>query len=99
MENTTNNNLIGNITTIGKLIAMMIAGWFIRYCVSKGIQLPVDQETLSEIIFAILLLIWGYFDAKYQNTYFKKQTTTIQTEETVLNPEYETNNGDTDGNT
>lgn len=97
MENTTNNNLIGNITTIGKLIAMMIAGWFIGYCVSKGIQLPVDQETLSEIIFAIILLIWGYFDAKYHNTWFNNTPNTpIETQETVLNDEYE-HDGEEDG--
>lgn len=80
------NNLIGNITTIGKLIAMIIAGWFIGICVSQGINLPVDQETLSEIIFATLLLIWGIIDAKYPNTFtiLKNNTTTPTTEEIII---------------
>ena len=91
-----NNNIIGNITTIGKLIAMIIAGWFIGLCISKGINLPVDQETLSEIIFAILLLIWGYIDAKYPNTFkcLNNAQTPIETEEPVLNPEYECDEDD-----
>ena len=80
------NNLIGNITTIGKLIAMIIAGWFIGICVAQGIQLPVDQKTLSEIIFAILLLIWGIIDAKYPNTlkFLKNNTTPIADEEIII---------------
>ena len=96
MEFTMNKDIIGNITTIGKFIAMIIAGWFIGFCVSKGIQLPVDQETLSEIIFAIILLVWGYFDAKYQNTLFGKNTPAVEKEEKVLNPEYECD-GEDDG--
>lgn len=91
-----NKDIIGNITTIGKIIAMAIAGWFIGYCVSKGINLPVDQETLSEIIFTIFLLIWSYFDAKYHNTWFNNNPTPINTEEPVLNDEYE-HDGEEDG--
>lgn len=91
-----NKDIIGNITTIGKIIAMAIAGWFIGYCVSKGINLPVDQETLSEILFTIFLLIWSYFDAKYHNSFFNTPTPTVESEEPVMNDEYECD-GDEDG--
>lgn len=91
---------IGNITTIGKIIAMAIAGWFIGLCVAHGINLPVDQQTLSEIIFTILLLIWAYLDAKYPHKLaifgYAKPTVGVGGEP-VLNDEYETAAGEDDG--
>ena len=94
------DNLIGNVTTIGKIIAMAIAGWFIGLCVAYGIQLPVDQATLSELVFAILMLIWAYFDAKYPNTLgiFGNSKPSVDVGgEPVLNDEYETVAGEDDG--
>ena len=82
--------MIGNITTIGKIVAMVIAGWFIGLCVAYGINLPVDQVTLSEIIFAIIMLIWAYFDAKYPNKLgIFGNKPSVDAVEPVLNDEYE----------
>jgi flagellar motor component MotA len=85
------DNFAGNITTIGKIIAMPIAGWFIGICVAYGINLPVDQQTLSEVVFAAILLVWGLLDAKLPNSLgiFGNSKKTIDTEERVLNDEYE----------
>lgn len=93
--------IIGNVTTIGKIIAMAIAGWFIGLCVAYGIKLPVDQQTLSEVVFTVFLLIWAYFDAKYHNTLFGKSEPVVPADvvgrEQVLNDEYETPTGEDDG--
>lgn len=92
--------IIGNVTTIGKIIAMAIAGWFIGLCVAYGIKLPVDQQTLSEVIFTVFLLIWAYFDSKYHNSFFGEKESAVITDygrEQVLNDEYETSAGEDDG--
>lgn len=92
--------IIGNVTTIGKIIAMAIAGWFIGLCVAYGIKLPVDQQALSEIIFTVFLLVWAYFDAKYPNklgVFGNKPVNVGVDGETVLNDEYETSVGEDDG--
>ena len=90
--------IIGNVTTIGKIIAMAIAGWFIGLCVAYGIKLPVDQQTLSEVIFTVFLLIWAYFDAKYSNSFFGKGKSVVGAGgEPVLNDEYETSAGEDNG--
>ena len=94
-------NNIGNITTIIKTISMMFAGYFLGYCVSIGLNLPISQEQLSEIFFTIILFIAAYLDAKYPNT-FKILGNNIPDDlpsgETVLNDEYEYDEiGDEDG--
>ena len=85
------DNTIGNISTIGKFIATMIAGWIISLAIANGLDLGVDAVTLAEVIGAILGLIYGYIDAKYPNTFswLGNAPTPIETEETVLNDEYE----------
>lgn len=95
-----NDDMIGNITTIGKIIAMAIAGWFIGLCVAYGIKLPVNQQALSEIIFTVFLLVWAYFDAKYPNKLgiFGNSKPSVDVGgEPVLNDEYETVAGEDDG--
>ena len=84
------DNAIGNISTIGKFIATMIAGWVIALAASKGLQLNVDVTTLAEVIGAVIGLIYGYIDAKYPNTlsWLGNGKLTINTEEPVLNDEY-----------
>ena len=65
----TDNNLKGNLTTVIKLISMPIAGYAIGLFISYGINIPVDQATLAEIIAAILFLGVGFMDAKFPNTF------------------------------
>ena len=88
----TNQNL-GNLTTIIKTISMMIAGYAIGYFISIGLNLPITQEQLSEIIGTITLFILAYLDAKYPNCFgFLGNNTIIEsfeTEEDLINDEYE----------
>jgi len=88
------DNTIGNISTIVKLISMWIAGWFIGVIISQGLQLPITQEQLAEIIGAIIFLIIGYIDAKYPNTFKFLGNAKLQVDPTepVLNDEYESDN-------
>lgn len=63
------DNLIGNGSTVIKIISMAIAGWFIGILVSNGLDLGIDAAQLSEVIFFIIGLILAYIDAKYPNTF------------------------------
>ena len=88
----TNNNIIGNVTTIIKYICMLIAGWAIGVLVAYGLKLPITQEQLSEILFAIIIFIIGLLDSKYPNTFNflgNKPQNNIDPTEPVLNDEYE----------
>lgn len=71
---------------------MAIAGWAIGIMVSNGLQLPITESQLSEILFTIIIFIIGYLDSKYPNTFsFLGNTSkgTIKGDDRVLNPEYE----------
>jgi len=100
---TDETNYIGNLSTIFKTICMLIAGYAIGYAISIGLNLPISQEQLSEILFTILCAIGAYIDAKHPNTFnFLKNNTTpaeqqLVLKEIVLNEEYETNEDDKDG--
>lgn len=63
------NNIKGNLTTIIKYICMAIAGWAIGIMVANGLQLPITESQLSEILFTIIIFIIGYLDSKYPNTF------------------------------
>ena len=93
-----NENTIGDITTIGKIIAMPLAGWAIGFLASKGLNLPIGQQTLSEWIFIMILFVWGLLDAKYPNALkiFKNAWWKVKTssEETISD---NGNEGDSDG--
>ena len=89
----TNDNIIGNLTTIIKYVCMLIAGWAIGVLVAYGLKLPITQEQLSEILFAVILFIIGLLDSKYPNTFGflgNKPKNHINPSEQVLNDEYET---------
>lgn len=91
------DNFIGNISTIIKTILMMFAGWMLGYCLSMGLNLPITQEQLSEILFTIICFIAAYIDAKNPNSFGflgNKNLVDMGTilgypsEEVVLNDEY-----------
>ena len=48
---------------------MIIAGWAIGICVAHGLNLPITEAQLSEIIFMIITAILAYLDSKYPNTF------------------------------
>ena len=69
-----------------------LAGWAIGIMVANGLQLPITESQLSEILFAIIIFIIGYLDSKYPNSFsFLGNTSegTINGDDRVLNPEYE----------
>ena len=94
------DNAIGNLSTVIKIISMSLAGWFIGILISKGLNLPISEAQLSEVISSIIFIIIGYIDAKYPNTlkFLGNNTTTTTSSEPViedvLNDEYTTEFGD-----
>ena len=95
----TEKNYIGNISTIVKTIFMMIAGYAIGYFISIGLNLPISQEQLAEIMWTIFAFIIAYIDAKFPNSFpFLGNANLVDmgtilgypSEEVVLNEEYET---------
>ena len=61
--------LIGNITTLIKVISMILAGYTIGILTSQGLQLPITETQLTEAISTILFIVLAYLDAKYSNTF------------------------------
>lgn len=93
----TETNYIGNISTIVKTILMMVAGWFIGYAASHGLNLPIDATQLTEILFVIICFVAAYIDAKFPNSFAFLGNANIvdmgtilgyPSEEVVLNDEY-----------
>ena len=85
-------NYIGNGTTLFNFVCTTIAGWIISLAIANGLDLGVDAVTLAQVIGAVLGLLYGYLNAKYPNTFQwlgNAPKPTINTEETVLNDEYE----------
>ena len=60
-----NEELIGNLTTVIKTVSMIIAGYLLATATANGLNLPIDQATLSQIIISIIffahILIIQYF--------------------------------------
>ena len=92
------NNYIGNISTIIKIVSMTISGWILTTLTAQGYNLGVDAVTLASVIGAVIGLGFSIIDARYPNTFkcFDNAVTPLETEETVLNPEYETGADDND---
>ena len=87
-----NNNYIGNTTTIGKFILISFAGWIIGLATAKGFNLGIDAQTLAEVIGIIFGFCYSYLDAKYPNTlrwFDNAINQPIDVTEPVLNDEYE----------
>ena len=90
------DNAIGNLSTVIKIISMTLAGWIITALAAQGYNLGVDAVTLASVIGAVIGLLLSYIDAKYPNSFkwLGNATTPINSEEPVLNPEYECDNDD-----
>ena len=87
---------------------MMFAGYALGYFISIGLQLPITQEQLSEILFTVICFIAAYIDAKYPNTFsFLGNNALVDIgtvlgypsdkDGVVLNDEYETEEVEEDG--
>ena len=87
-----NEELIGNLTTVIKTVSMIIAGYLLATATANGLNLPIDQATLSQIIISIIFFGLAYLDAKYPNTFKflgnSKAVLLYDNEEKVLNDEY-----------
>ena len=89
----TNNNIIGNGSTIIKTLSLTIAGYILAGLAAQGYDLGIDVNILASLIGAIIGLAISYIDAKYPNT-FKfldnaPNEPIIDEEDLVLNEEYE----------
>lgn len=79
---------------------MMIAGSVIGTLTAHGLNLNVDATTLSEVIGAFILLIIGYIDARFPNTFNflglgnNNVNDPVATESQILNDEYVTGDED-----
>lgn len=67
MEFDNKTNFIGNGSTFIKYLAFLIAGKVVAIAVAHGINLPIGQYVLAEIIGYILGIIGATIDAKYHN--------------------------------
>ena len=85
---------------------MTIAGYLIGAAASKGLNLPIDAATLSQIISTVFFFIIAYIDAKYPNTFEILGNSNLvdmgtilgyPSEEVVLNDEYITEGDEQDG--
>lgn len=75
--------IIGNITTIIKILIMTIAP-------AIAVYIGTDSQTVITFLTACLTFILAVVDAKYPNTMrvFDNNTNTIPNEPTILNDEY-----------
>ena len=92
------NNIIGNSTTILNTLILMIVGIIFGKYGATLLQFGITETILTEIITFIILTIFAYINAKYHNTLFPTTPNkTLETEEQVLNDEYETTEDNDDG--
>ena len=85
-------NEIGNISTVIKFVSMTIAGYLIGAAASKGLDLPIDAEILSQLITTLIFFGLAYVDAKYPNTFAWLDNAPIEepveSEEDLINQDY-----------
>jgi len=81
------DELLGNVTTIGKFILL-----------ATGTPSLVSFANSNEYVIllsAIFGVIWAFYDSKYFNTFFKRNSEPVDEYTEGLNQEYTT--GDDDG--
>lgn len=78
----TRQDIIGNLTTIIKILIMTVAP-------AIAVYIGTDEQSVTAFLTAILTFILAVIDARYPNTMkvFDNKPETINDEE-VLNPEY-----------
>ena len=90
------DNLIGNTSTIVKTLSLTLAGYILAGLAAQGYDLGIDVNILASLIGAVIGFAISYIDAKYPNSFgwLGNGKRVIETEETVLNDEYEVVNDD-----
>jgi len=84
-------NEIGNISTVIKFVSMTIAGYLIGALATKGLNLPISEEALAEIVSTLIFFGLAYVDAKYPNTFAwldNAPSFEVETEEDLINEDY-----------
>lgn len=69
-EISTENNFIGNGSTVLKYILVIIATRALALAAAHGINLPMTETQLAEILACILGFIFATIDAKHPNNIF-----------------------------
>ena len=67
-----------NVSTILTSVFLTIFGLILGYAASKGMNLPVTADTLASIAAGIVMFIFSYFNAKYHNDIFDKDSDTLK---------------------
>lgn len=70
-----NNNIIGNGSSIFKVIGLLIAGYLIPIAVSNGVNLNGQETQITQLLGIIIATGLSYIDMKYANSFFKKNIT------------------------
>lgn len=88
-----NKDIIGNLTTIIKILIMTVAP-------AIAVYIGTDEQTVTAFLTAILTFALAIIDAKYPNSFGNTEPTTetaevFDNDAPVLNDEYEL--GDDDG--
>ena len=66
-----------NASTIINTVLLTVFGLIIGYATSKGVNLPFNAEIATSITSGVILFVFGYFNAKHQNTLFDDEKDTI----------------------
>ena len=69
------DNLLGNSSSIFKTIGLMIAGYLIPLAVANGVNFHGQETQITQCLGVIIGLGLSYIDMKYANSYFKKNIT------------------------
>ena len=69
------NNIVGNSSSIFKTCGLMIAGYLIPIFIAKGINFYGQETQIIQILGTIIGFILSYIDMKYTNSFFKKNIT------------------------
>ena len=67
-----------NVSTILTSIFLTIFGLVLGYAASRGMNLPITADTLASIAAGIVMFVFSYFNAKYHNDIFDKDSDTLK---------------------
>lgn len=83
------DNFKGNITTLIKIVSMTLSGYLVAYLSTKGLNM--DEQVAAQLISTLSFFALSIIDSKYPNTFsfFENAPEPLETEETVLNDDYE----------
>ncbi|MBE6505624.1 MAG: hypothetical protein E7Z73_07800 [Methanobrevibacter millerae] len=69
------SNIIGNGSSVFKVIGLLIAGYIVPIVVAQGINLNGQETQITQILGIIIATALSYIDMKYANSFFKRNIT------------------------